>query len=158
MQGSNDFLVALTAIIGGVLCGYLLRRLRILDERHGPRIALLIVAIGLPLITCLSVWPIAIESRFTLLPIIQVLSFVVVLLISVRLSRFHSLGKTDRGTFVLACALSNQGSTMGGLVCYLFFGAMGLGISRIYVALWPPLIVLVVFPLANSYCGQTSKK
>ena len=158
MQGLNTFLVALAVIIGGVLCGYLLRRLRILDECHGPRISLLVVAIGLPVITCLSVWPIAIESRFTLLPVIQVLSFIVVLLICVRLSRFHGLGKTDRGTFVLACALSNQGYTMGGLVCYLLFGAIGLGLSRIYVAFWPPLVVLVLFPLANSYSGRSGKK
>ncbi len=151
-------MVALAVIIGGMLCGYLLRRLRIIDECHGPRISLLVVAIGLPLITCLSVWPIAIESRFALLPVIQVLSFIMVLLISVRLSRFHGLGKTDRGTFVLACALSNQGYTMGGLVCYLLFGAIGLGLSRIYVAFWPPLIVLVLFPLANSYSPQSGKK
>lgn len=159
MQGTNNFLVALAAVIGGVLCGYLLRRLRILDERHGPRIALLIVAIGLPLITCLSVWPIAIETRLTLLPLIQVLSFIVVLLVSFMLSKFHGLAKkADRGTFVLACALSNQGYTMGGLVCYLFYGAMGLGLSRIYIALWPLLIVLVLFPLANSYSEQSGKK
>ena len=158
MQGSNNFLVALVAIIVGVLCGYLLRRLRILDERHGPRRSLLIVAIGLPLITFMSVWPIAIESRFALLPVIQTLSFIVVLLISVRLSKFHGLGKTDQGTFVLACAMSNQGYTMGGLVCYLLFGAAGLGLSRIYVAFWPPLLVLVLFPLANSYSTQLGKK
>ncbi len=159
MQGLNNFLVAVAVIVGGVLCGYLLRRLRIIDERHGPRIALLVVAVGLPLITCLSVWPITIESRFTLLPVIQTLSFIVVLLISVVLVRLHSLGKqTDRGTFVLACALSNQGYTMGGLVCYLFFGAIGLGLSRIYVAFWPLLLVLVLFPLANSYSGQSAKK
>ncbi len=159
MQGLNNFLVAVAVIVGGVLCGYLLRRLRILDERHGPRIALLVVAVGLPLITCLSVWPITIESRFTLLPVIQTLSFIVVLLISVVLVRLHSLGKqADRGTFVLACALSNQGYTMGGLVCYLLFGAIGLGLSRIYVAFWPPLLVLVLFPLANSYSSQSAKK
>ncbi len=158
MQGLNTFLVALAVIIGGVLCGYLLRRLRIIDECHGPRISLLVMAVGVPLITWLSVWPIAIESRFTLLPVIQILSFLVVLLISVGLSRFHGLGKTDRGTFVLACALSNQGYTMGGLVCYFLFGAIGLGLSRIYIAFWPPLIVLVLFPLANSYSGRSGKK
>lgn len=59
---------------------------------------------------------------------------------------------------MLACALSNQGYTMGGLVCYLLFGAIGLGLSRIYVAFWPPLVVLVLFPLANSYSGRSGKK
>ena len=58
----------------------------------------------------------------------------------------------------MACALSNQGYTMGGLACYLLFGAAGLGLSRIYVAFWPPLLVFVLFPLANSYSTQLSKK
>ena len=158
MQGLNTFVVTLAIIIGGVLCGYLLRRLRILDECHGPKISLLLVAVAIPVITCLSVWPIDIETRFTMLPVIQILSFTVILLICVKLSQFHSLGKADQGTFVLACALSNQGFTMGGLVCYLFFGAIGLGLSRIYVAFWPPMVVFILFPLAQSYSVQTGKK
>ncbi len=151
MQGLNTYLQIMGVIVGGVACGYLLRRLGILRERHAPAISMVLFMTAYPTIAFLAIWSVSLEIKLVALPFIQALSFFGLLGASLALSRLHNLNPKDRGTFLLSGTMANQGFTMGGLVCFMLLGQEGLGLAQIYVIFLAPLTLLVVFPLANYY-------
>ena len=151
MQGLNTFLQIVGVVGGGVSGGYLLRRLGVLRERHAPNISMGLLMVAYPSIAFLAIWSVSLEIKLVALPFIQLLSFFGMLGASLVLSRLHNLNQKDRGTFLMACAMTNQGFTMGGMVCYMLHGQEGLGLAQLYVILWAPLTLLVIFPLANYY-------
>ena len=158
MPSGNPFVFVLLIIVGGLCCGYLLRRGKLLGDRASQIISLIVIVISYPSVAFLSIWPSTLQSKFALLPCIQVLSLIIMVAVSLIVSRLHRLTKTDRGTFALACALSNLGYTMGGLVCYFFYGSDGLALAQIYVTFWNPAIVLLIFPLANHFNPRSAQK
>ena len=158
MQELSNFLITICVIVGGVSCGYVLRRLGILHERYAPTISTVVLLVAYPFIAFLSIWSVSLEVKVIVLPCIQVISFFVILAVSLAISRLHHLAKLEQGTFVLAGALTNQGYTMGGLICFLLHGNDGLALAQIYVILWSPLILFVVFPLSNYFNPRQSDR
>lgn len=151
MSSLASFVIAVVSIVGGISCGYLLRKTGLLAERYAPRFSFVVIIIAAPLISFLSIWPTPLQSSVSLLPCIQALTFLVLVPVSLLVGRLHHASTIDRGTLSLACALSNNGYTVGGLICYLLLGSEGLALAQIYIVLWNPLIVLVVFPLASHF-------
>ena len=155
---SGNPLIIFCIIAAGVSCGYFLRRAKLLDIRAARMISLIVFVTTYPAVAFLSIWPTPLETRFALLPCIQGLSAIIMIVVVLAVSRLHRLSRMDRGAFILACALSNQGYTMGGLVCYLFYGSQGLALAQIYCFLWGPLVVLVIFPLANHFNPDSAQE
>ena len=157
MFSGNGFILFFI-IAAGVSCGYLLRRAKLLDVGAARIISLVVLVTTYPAVAFLSIWPTPLQTKFALLPCIQGLSLIILIVMVLGLSRLHRLNSTDRGAFILACALSNQGYAMGGLVCYLVYGPKSLALTQIYGFFWGPLIVLVIFPLANHFNPDSAHK
>ena len=158
MTRLGSFLFPISCIVVGLCCGYLLRKLRLLGERATSILATIVVSVTYPTVAFLAIWPASLQRKYILLPLICSASVVIMLLVSLAVSGLYRLSKTDRGAFVMACGLSNFGYTMGGLVCYLFYGEDGLALSQVYVVLWMPMVFLVFFPFANCFAtGQEHK-
>ena len=158
MHGEGSFLLIMAIIVGGIFSGYLLRRRGLFEDR-GRRIFSLVVLLSTyPAVGLLAVWRVPLQKEYAILPLIQALWLVLLIAASWAVSYIHRLSKKDRGVFICACALSNVGFTMGGLVCYLAYGAEGLGLAHIYLLLWSPVVVLVVFPLAHYFSPHAAQQ
>ncbi len=59
-----------------------------------------------------------------------------------------------RQTFLISSSLANHGFTMGGALCYFFFGEQGLGLSVILVLYFIPYVYCLVFPYAKTGSGR----
>ncbi len=145
MTRLGSFLFPISCIAVGLCCGYLLRKLRLLGERATNILATIVVSVTYPSVAFLAIWPASLQREHLLLPLICSISVVIMLFVSLAVSGFYKLSKTDRGAFVMACGLSNVGYTMGGLVCYLFYGQGGLALAQVYVTVWVPMTFLVFF-------------
>ena len=158
MHSEGSFLLVAVIMVGGILCGYLLRRRKIFSDKGRRIFSLVMLLSTYPVVGLLAVWRMPLQRQFAVLPLIQVLLIILLIGASLAVSYIHRLTKTDRGVFVCACALSNIGFTMGGLVCYVAYGAEGLGLAQIYPMLWHPVGVLVVFPLAYHFSPHSAQR
>ncbi len=60
-----------------------------------------------------------------------------------------------RAAYNISASLSNHGFTMGGFVCYLLYGEVGLGYSALFVFYFTPYLFLVMFPYARRAARST---
>ncbi len=58
-----------------------------------------------------------------------------------------------QGSFILASAFSNIGTTGGAFICYLLFGAQGLSLSYLFLLPYPLVIFTLGFSLAKHYAS-----
>lgn len=63
----------------------------------------------------------------------------------------------ERGALVSSAILGNT-ATLGGLVCFLIFGAAGFAIVQLYAVVQNVLLVLLVFPLCQAFADMASGK
>lgn len=61
--------------------------------------------------------------------------------------------RRSQGSFVLAAAFSNIGTTGGAFLCYLFFGLEGLAQGYLFLLPYPILVFTLGFSAARHYAG-----
>ena len=59
----------------------------------------------------------------------------------------------ERSLFALAGGVGNNGFTMGAFVLYLLYGEPGMALANVYILLFMPVVVLVMYPLARRHSG-----
>lgn len=86
-------------------------------------------------------------------PVISALLVLAMAVISVLWSRKLLAERTSQGSFVLAAAFSNIGTTGGAFICYLLYGTPGLALGYLYLLPYPLLVFTLGFSLAKHYAG-----
>ena len=124
--------------------GYLVRRLRYLPQRAGEIIMTVVAVFGFPAVSFLSVWGTRLEPGDILLPAMAVAHVLVMLPLSLVVSRWASKDRSERGLFILAGVLGNNGFTMGAFVLYLLYGEQGMGLGNLYLLFFIPLVVVLI--------------
>lgn len=158
MHGEGSFILITAIVLGGILCGYLLRRTGLFHDKVRRILSLVVMLSTYPLVGLLAIWQMTLRKQFSILPLILVLWMILLFAVGWLFSYIHRLSRADRGVFICTCGLSNLGFTMGGLILYSAYGAEGLGLAHIYLLFWNPVIVLVVFPLAHYFSPHSAQK
>jgi malate permease and related proteins len=111
--------------------------------------------IGLePLIVLWCTWGLTVSASLMILPICGFGLIVLGVLAGSLAAGMLRLSGKRRQTFLITSSLANHGFTMGGFLCYFFFGEAGLGSSVILVLYFIPYVYCLVFPYARTSTGQ----
>ncbi len=142
---------AVTAATAG---GYACRRLGYIREQAGEAIMTFVAVIGYPLVGFLSVWGTRLQPGDAVLPVMASAHAVVMLFASLALAGLFTQDRQERGLFALAGGVGNNGFTMGAFVLYLLYGEPGMGLANIYILLFVPVMVLVMYPIARHHAAR----
>lgn len=135
-------------------CAGVLVRGRFTDSREISRklISLNLASIE-PLVVLWSVWGISMKPELAVLPAAGLLLVLAGLVLGFPAAGVLGLTGTKKHTFIISSSLANHGFTLGGFLCYLFFGETGLGYSFIFISYFMPYVFIFVFPAARALSG-----
>ena len=105
-------------------------------------------------ISFFAIWGIGVDPSLKFLPIAGFAITFLMIILSTGISFLVKLDKRKKGSFIFAGALSNMGFTMGGIICFYFYGKEGYGRSVIYLFFFYFILYFVCFPLARFLTGS----
>jgi predicted permease len=147
------FAVMAVALVLATAAGYLCRRLRWLPESAGEGIMTFVAVFGHPSVAFLSVWGTRLQASDAVLPFMAAVHAAVMIGVCLAGARWVTPNRQEQGLFALAGGVGNNGFTMGAFVLYLLYGEPGLGLGNIYILLFMPFVVLVMYPLGRYYAS-----
>lgn len=150
MSPGTAFAVFQAVIILPFGIGLALRRRVIDPEKFTRRLLRLNITLIEPLIVIWCVWGLELTRDLFLVPVAGLGLAVCGLVAGIILLSVLGLSKQRAITFLISATLSNHGFTMGGFLCYLFFGEQGLGLSIIMVLYFIPYLYGFVFPILKA--------
>jgi len=103
-----------------------------------------------PIVVLWSVWGLELSGDLAVLPAAGLVLVLAGIPLGFLFASALKLGKERRLTFVMSASLSNHGFTLGGFLCYIFFGERGLGYSFIFISYFMPYVFLFIFPAARA--------
>jgi predicted permease len=89
--------------------------------------------------------------RFAPIPILATLLVLLPLWLSPLWAKRLLENKSSQGSFILAAAFSNIGTTGGAFICYLLFGLKGLALAYLFLLPYPIIIFTLGFSVAKQY-------
>jgi len=151
------------AIMSGVVMvatagGYWCRRLGYVREQKGEAIMTFVAVLGYPSVGFLSVWGTRLHASDAVLPVMAAAHSVTMLFVSLALAGLFTQDRQEKGLFALAGGVGNNGFTLGAFVLYLLYGEPGMGLANIYILLFVPIVVLVMYPLARHYASEQPRE
>jgi predicted permease len=152
------FILSSVVILAAMLGGYLCRRLRWVSERVGEKIMTFVGVFGYASVAFLSMWGTHLQAGDFLLPVLAALHVVLMGFLSLALSGLVTSDRPEQGLFAIAGGTGNNGFTMGAFVLYLLDGEPGMGLSNVYILLFMPVAVVVMFPLARHYALEQGSR
>lgn len=150
-----EFSLMAVAMTVAMAVGYLCRRKGWVREQAGEAIMTFVAVFGYPAVGFLTIWGTPLRREDSLLPILAILHTVVMTFGSLWLSRGLTSDRAERGLFAIAGGLGNNGFTMGAFVLYLLYGEPALGLANIYFALFVPMVIVMMYPLARHHATET---
>lgn len=145
------FLVFFTITIFSLGLGYLFRKKGIISKDTSKVFVLIGVLFFESPIVFLVLWKFSISKEFVFLPVLGLIHALLGGVLGYFVSKKNSLPIPKLGAFTFSSALSNQGYTLGGFICYLLLGEYGFGLSIIYLVYFHLLVYLVGYPIANHW-------
>jgi predicted permease len=138
-------------LYGGLALGLPLRRWR----RFSPRIMQNAILFLETPIFIYSFWILDLPRLRTYapIPVISLLLMLSLVFLGRSWSRRLFTDPLSQGSFVLASAFSNIGTTGGAFICYLLFGTQGLALSYLFLLPYPLVIFTLGFSLAKHYAS-----
>jgi predicted permease len=106
-----------------------------------------------PLIVLWCTWGLAMSAELMVLPVFGFGLVAAGVLAGSGAATFLKLEGPRRKSFLISTSLANHGFTMGGALCYFFFGERGLGYSVILVLYFIPYVYCLVFPYSKAGTG-----
>jgi len=131
-------------IAGGLFKKYFPGR----DESAKKLITLNLIFIEPPILLW-TIWGLSLTIDAALLPMAGLFTVICGFALGIIISRILKLEGKSKDSFKISSSLSNQGITMGGMICYLIAGENGLGLASIYVIYYLPFIFIFIFPFAR---------
>ena len=152
------FILIYGFVAGSMAAGYLGRRFLGLSQALANRCMWFVVVIGYSLVGMLGVWTYPLMWNHAVLPIAGFVFLCLCTVAGLAAGRLYSRDNDTVALIGLAGAMGNAASTMGGFLCFLFFGIGGLALTIVYCLMWYPYMVLVAYPIARHYAaGQTRR-
>jgi predicted permease len=148
------FVLSSVVIVLAMLAGYLCRRFEWVSERVGEKIMTFVGVFGYASVAFLSMWGTRLQAGDFLLPVFAALHMVAMVFLTLALSPLVTRDRPERALFAIAGGSGNNGFTMGAFVLFLLYGEPGMGLSNLYLLLFMPVAVLVMFPLAQHYASE----
>jgi predicted permease len=151
----TDTAIRLTAAAGTVVAstvaGYACQRLKWAGDRTARVIMTFVGVLAYPMVGGLSIWGTTLQPTDIGLPLLASAHIVAMTFLALALARFVTHDRAETGLFAIAGGTGNNGFTMGAFVLYLLYGEPGMGLSNVYILLFTPTMVLLLFPLAQHY-------
>ena len=144
----------LLIVVAPYAAGYAARRLKLLNERQA-RIGIIINVLCFSTsVGIFGIWGIKLERSVKFLPIAGFVITFIMLVVNFGISHFLKLDDRGKGSFIFGGSLSNMGFTMGGILCYYYYGKEGYGRSLVYILFFSFIIYFVCFPFARFLTGK----
>jgi predicted permease len=150
----SKFILSSVVIVVAMAGGYFCRRFQWVSERVGEKIMTFVGVFGYASVAFLSVWGTRWHAGDFLLPVLGSVHMVAMTFLSLALSGLVTNDRPEKALFAIAGGTGNNGFTMGAFVLYLLYGEPGMGLSNVYILLFMPVAVLVMFPLARHYASE----
>ena len=107
-----------------------------------------------PLILCFAFWILDLSNLKVLtLPLVGALIVTFTFIPAFASANFLHLERREKGSYVLGSLFSNNGYTLGGLLCFLLLGEKAFALSCLYAIFFAPYFFTFGFSLAAHY-GQ----
>ena len=112
-----------------------------------------------PVVILNSFWSIDFtKGLIGFLPLAYIVIVNVTLIPAFLVAKMLKLNKLEKGSFISCTVFSNVGLTMGGIICFIFFGDQGLYMSSFYITLFIPHYYFVGFPLMSVFSKEKKVK
>ncbi len=136
-----------------LVAGYVARQRGILPERWSRTIHLHTVIWIWSSVTLVMFWGIRIDAQLLTLMAIQPLVMLVSWGLAGWAARRLRMPPRQAGPLALACAMSNQGFTLGAYLCYTILepGHVAMGYAIAYVTSMQVFMVIILYPVARHY-------
>jgi predicted permease len=149
MSVSARYLLFQVVIILPFLIGTLSRRRFTDTDAAAKRLIRLNLVCVEPFIALWSIWGLALTREMALLPLSGVLIVLAGMAAGRGVLSIMPLEGRSRATFLISSSIANHGFTMGGFICYLFFGQRGLGLAALFLSYFLLYVFTVIFPYAR---------
>lgn len=150
----SPFVRTFTVITGSLVIGYVARRSRLVRESLARWIMTFVAVVGYSIVGFFAIWGTKIAATDLWLPLFLAGGIVAMGMIALGTGRFLTDNRKSLGLFSISSAMGNHGTTMGGFIIFLLYGAEGLGLSTIYTLSFTPMMILVLYPIARYYSGK----
>lgn len=148
------FVVTAAVILLAMLAGYACRRLGWLREEMGESLMTFVAVFGYPVTGLLTIWGTSLEASDAVLPLMAVAHVLVMTALGLGLAGIVTRDRAERGLLAVTAGIGNNGFTMGAFILYLIRGEEAMGLSNIYILLFMPVAVLVMYPIAQHYASE----
>jgi predicted permease len=151
----EKLLVFFLAIYGFLFLGYLARRIKGELAGMSRPLTVFLLVFANPVIIFNAIWSIDFgDTLVKAVPLVYIALMTLTIPPALLISRILKLTGRDKGSMLSCSLFSNVGVTLGGFLCYLFYGDRGLYLSSLYVAFFTPYFYLVGFPLVSAYSEE----
>lgn len=137
---------------GALAAGVVLRARRELSP-HLMRWTIILLE---PWLFLYSLWTLdpARVRHYAPIPLMAVVLILLPLFLTRPLARRLLPQRTSQGSFILAAAFANIGTTGGAFLCYLLYGLPGLSLAYLFLLPYPFLVFSLGFGLARHYASE----
>lgn len=148
------FVITAAVILLAMLAGYLCRRFGWLREEVGETLMTFVAVFGYPAAGLLTIWGTPLRASDAMLPLGCVAHVLVMTLLSLALARFVTRDRAEIGLLAMTGGIGNNGFTMGAFILYLLHGEQAMGLSNIYLIMFMPVAVLLMYPIAKHHAAS----
>lgn len=148
-------------IFGSLFFGYFIRKKGIISRPQ--EVSALIVKNTFrfisPIILCLSFWKLNLKDlSIWTLPLVGLAISTILLILGKYFALLHKLTPKQTGSFITASMFSNIGYTLGGFLCFVLFGEIGLALAILYSLYYTPYFYTIGFYVAEYYGHERKTK
>ncbi|HPS56537.1 MAG TPA: hypothetical protein PK514_00390 [Spirochaetota bacterium] len=149
MPAELKFLFFWAIIILPFLCGAILNKRLLHPQKTAKRLININLFTLEPVILLWTIWGLTLDRELIILPVAGLLTVLAGFLLGRLFVPFLKLDRISRVSYIITSSLSNQGMTMGGLLCFMIAGERGLALASIYIIYYLPFVFIVIFPYAK---------
>ena len=149
----SKFLLLSVLLGASTVAGWAARKLGWLKEAWAEPV-MTGVFLAYSVVGFLSIWIIRMSVSDFWLPGLGAVHVILMTGLGLAAGRAFFRDRAEAGLFGIAAGMGNNGATMGAFVAYLLYGGEGLGLSSVLCAMWTPLVVVFLFPIARGYSPQ----
>lgn len=151
------FVVTAAVILLAMLAGYICRRLAWFKEEVGESLMTFVAVFGYPAAGLLTIWGTPLRGSDIMLPIGCVAHVIVMTFLSLALAPLVTRDRAEVGLLAMTGSIGNNGFTMGAFILYLLHGEQAMGLSNIYLIMFMPVAVLLMYPIARHHASSGTK-
>lgn len=154
-------LYSFSIIFGSLFFGYFVQKKNVFSdpEKVSSSIVKNTFRFVSPVILCLSFWRLDLKNiSIWTLPLVGLIISTVLLVVGRYVASLHKLSPKQSGSFITSSMFSNIGYTLGGFLCFVLYGELGLALAIMYTLYYTPYFYTIGFYVAGFYGKQRKAK